>query len=209
MSMASDMAKGWKRIPRAARWGLAAGGFVAVYLLAIDPALALRDEWVRRAELRTTDIERYREQSDRASAADAKIALAVRRFGDVRVPPVGESGGGAVLGRVDQIMRKHRVADWSMTQQRPIALGRDAMVSALKPGQEVQRIVFNLSVEGGQEAVAGVIADLERTPEITTIGNLAIRRQPGQGGAAAGAGRVSATLNPEVWIIAEKEQPRR
>jgi len=207
----STIASRWSRLPRAARWLIAFGAVTLGYFAVVEPVLDATNRMNARAEGVASTLARYREQAARLREAEGDIALGVRRFGVVHPPGDANKSSTALVNRIDDILRGRGVtSDWTIRTRRAVALGRGALFDVLAENPEAQLEVSRLMVElqipeASPEAVMGVIADLESSPEVTAVSQVQIRRVASRDG---GGRMVQATIIPEVWVISRKESAR-
>ena len=196
----------WAALPRAARWGVVAGAAFALYFLAVEPALDSMNVANVEAERLGDRLERERDLSDTLQNSEASIAIGLTRFGRVELPVASAESVRATQGRITEILVERGVEDFSVSSQRGVPLGRDALPQLLDEDsdQEARRVVFNVQLTAPPWVVSGVLADLERSPGIAAVSSVTLRRVRDE---EAGP-RVQATLAPEAWVIAEREARR-
>ena len=194
----------WSRLPRAARWGAAFVAFVATYFVVVEPALDFSAELGAKADRAAVALQRYSDQATARTEADRDIALGVSSYGDVALPGDSRARQNELFSRISAILQKHGIDRPNITAGRPIPLGREVLVDIVGPNQEVQKLVFDLKIEGTPESIAAVISDLERTPQVTAVGQVTLRRT----GKEADR-KLQATILPEAWVIGERGGGRR
>lgn len=189
----------FRALPRAARWGLLFVAFVVAYFGVVEPVMDLTAKMNAAADRAGSRLATYSQQAKARRDQSNKIDLGVKRFGDVRLPDKDPKRSNEVFTKISDTLKARNISKPSITQNRGVSLGKDVLQELLEPNQEVQRLVFELKLEGSPEDVAGVIADLERIPEVTSIGQVVLRRLGKEE-----ERKLQATITPEVWIIAER-----
>jgi hypothetical protein len=189
----------FRSLPRAARWGLLFAAFVVAYFGVVEPVIDLTARLDAAADRAGSRLSTYSQQAEARKAQSDKLTLGVKRFGDVRLPDTDSKRANEVFSKISETLKARNISKPSITQNRGVPLGKDTLQGLLEPNQEVQRLVFELKLEGSLEDVAGVIADLEKIPEVTSIGQVVLRRMGKEE-----ERKLQATVTPEVWIIAER-----
>ncbi len=188
-------------LPRAIRWSVLFVAFIVVYLGVIEPIMGLTGRLNQRADLHQIRLSTYQQQAEKRAQADNQIARGTIRFGDVQMPDAGAGRSNELFTRISEILSTREIARPNVTAQRPIPIKLDAETQDMLagPSRELQRLIFDIRIEGTPEAIAGVIADLERTPQVTSISQIVLRRvgRPEER-------KISATILPETWVIAER-----
>lgn len=195
-SSKSSFAK-FMALPRAARWGLVAAALTGLYFLAewaiIDPTNRMNAE----ADAAAVTVERAVDQASRRADADSTIALAVSKFGEVALPGDFQTVTADLDNAVQEVFKGRGIEPGRSNKRKPAPLGRDVMAGVLPANKEAQRLGIEVTFECAQELVGALIADLERSPSITTVSEINIKT-------LADKGKVQATIVPEAWIIREK-----
>ncbi len=185
-------------LPRAARWGLWGGAFIAAYFLVIEPVMEYGGEMSARAVELREDLDSRLKELERRDAILLEIREKTAWFGDVRVP--GESGAmqSALRDRIDQVFKDMGVpSGWSWDRRSEGRVSRDAMAGALASDEELQRLEIELKFECDPDLAMKVIAALEKSPEVSSVPRVVLRRS-GEGR------RVQATVSVESWSIQKK-----
>ncbi|MFM9959469.1 MAG: hypothetical protein ACKVZJ_15540 [Phycisphaerales bacterium] len=184
-------------LPRAARWAvlalLAVLGYFGVEAAVLDPMNQMNAQ----ADAAALTIQKAVDQAGRRAEADGTIALAVSRFGDVALPGDFQTVTAELDNAVQEVFKGRGVEPGRSNKRKPTPLGRDVMSGVLPANKEVQRIGLEVTFESDQALVGALIADIERSPIITTISEINIKTLPDKG-------KVQATIVPEAWIIVEK-----
>jgi hypothetical protein len=193
----------WKSLPRAAKWAVYGGLFVAAYFAVVQPVLDKTNALSAAADLAALQLRQYDTQEASRAEALARIAMGASAFGPVTLPAKDPTRVSSVSDAIARVLGDRGVVEWNVQTQRSSALGRGVLPGLIKPDtEELQRVVFTVTLTDRTATVLGVIADLERMPEIATIGQVQLRR------AEKGKDRISATITPEVWVIVSREGAR-
>lgn len=189
----------FKSLPRAARWGIGFVAFVVAYFGIVEPVIDLTSKLNAAADRDGSRLAAYSAQAQAREDQSNSLQIGLKRFGDVALPTTDTNRSNQVFTKISNTLKERNIAKPSITQSRGVSLGKDALLELLSPNQEVQRLAFEIKLEGSPEDVAGVIADLERIPEITTISQVVVRRLGKEEDR-----KLQATITPEVWVIAER-----
>ncbi len=197
------LAERWKGLPRAARWLLIAGVAIGGYLGVVDPLLASRQASAFAADRAARKLEDYARQSGRWEEAKRQIEFGARQFGEVRLPGSGRGMEAEASNRIRAALADRGIAEWDIQTARGVPLAR-GIPSELEggEGEELQKVTFTVRLTDEPDVVAEVIAEIERMPEVTTIGQVQLRRLSGD------EAMVQATLTPETWVLARREDRR-
>lgn len=189
------------RLPRAMRWLVLAAVCFGVIWGIIFPTLDAIDRFNRRANYALNQLTSLQQQAERRAQADNRIARGTINFGEVDLPTQGGGKSNELFTRISEILKNHEIARPNVTAQRPIPIKLDPDTQETLAGsnRELQRVIFDIRIEGAPEAIAGVIADLEKTPQVTSISQIVLRRvgKPEER-------KLSATIMPEAWVVAER-----
>ncbi len=208
----------WNSLSRAMRWAIAAAAVVGIYLGVVEPAIDYTNKLVGQADQAEAKLKNLSGQAALQNEAVAKLQRASRGMGRVTPPELlltsdqrrrAEEEGNAPLTAAQRISDAQSTInsvldDLGARSIRISAGNRQSISSRDLPGfeanrGELQRAVFDVSFTATPERVAEVITELERTPGITTLGEITLRRVDN-----GGARLVQAELAPEVWVVDEK-----
>jgi hypothetical protein len=159
----------------------------------IDPTNRMNAE----ADAAAVTVARAVDQASRRADADSTIALAVSKFGEVALPGDFQTVTADLDNAVQEVFKGRGIEPGRSNKRKPAPLGRDVMAGVLAANKEVQRLGIEVTFECAQELVGALIADLERSPGITTVSEINIKT-------LADKGKVQATIVPEAWIIRDK-----
>lgn len=197
-----SLSERWRGLPRSMRWLVLAGAVVVGYLGVVDPMLAARQEANVSADRSAARLQEFARQSNRLQGAGAEIARGTSRFGAVGVPGRDSGTVSAASRKIREALTDRGIEEWNIQTQRASELPRVLEDLLEDESDELQRVTFNVTLTDEPEVVVAVLSEIERMPEVTTIGRLEIRRASGE------EGRVTATLYPETWTIVRRGEGR-
>lgn len=183
---------------------MAAGfaAFVVVYFLILAPALDWRNGVAARADtLEAALAQAARAQRDESETGQ-RIALGVRRFGDTQPPGAVEARSLTLNERVREVLEGAGVRTWRSDARAPSSVRRSDATEALlaaDPNAQLQRLVVDLDFSARASTVTEVLTALERSPEITGLGRVILRRLDAERG-----GLVQATVSAEAWVLGRR-----
>lgn len=193
----------WRTLPRTAHWAIIAALAIGAYFGIVEPVLNYTNKLDAAADLAELKLREYdRQEASRAEALD-RIAIGSAAFGEVQIPAKDPNLVSRISDQIAAILNDHGVVEWNVQTLRGSPVGRTILPALYRPDtEELQRIVFTVTLTDRTATVLSVITELERIPEITAISSAQLRR------AEKGKDRISATLNPEVWVIVPREASR-
>jgi hypothetical protein len=194
----------WRSQPRAVRWAVLFGVALVAYLLAVEPMIDAGNERSVRAERAAAELEAVRRQSGAIQEAEAAIAVGVARFGGVMMPEAGSGRDRALSEKIRQILSDRGVRDSRISQQRGTELKGPSVEQMVGSDQyRVERVVFSVEVTDKASTVMGVLADVERLPEVAAIGEVTLRK------VSRDEDRVQLVMSPEAWVLRERSEGGR
>ena len=200
--MFAGLGERWKKLPRASKWLVVAVIGMGAYF-AIEPVLDARMLAASRADEAAERLHQYSQRSSQFKAAQNEIGLGTTQFGDVEMPSSGTGVVSAASNRIREALTDRGITEWNIQTRRGVPLGRGVLGELVEgEDQEIQRVTFDVQLTDAPEVVAAVLAEIERMPEVTTIGNVEIRKAGGDGR------KVQARLTPETWVIVRREERR-
>ncbi|MGP1347843.1 MAG: hypothetical protein ACTS3F_14395 [Phycisphaerales bacterium] len=186
------------RLPRSARWLTWFVLALVAYFAIIEPTLVATADSRAQAQSARDRVERLEQRLASLERAQGELASAITDLGAIM--PLGEQDerSAQLRARVTQILTDRGFTAWDLTQARPIPIPRGALDdSAIPAGRRIVRVGFDIQLEGSPDAVLGVLADLERAPEVTMVRQASVRRAERDA-----RGFLSGTISPEVWVLA-------
>jgi hypothetical protein len=187
-------------LPRAFKWLIALGVFLIAYFAIIEPILGFAQTWERRASTLQTAIARDKELASEEGEGHA-IEQSQALFGSPRTPGKNQVAPETLYRLVNSILEAHGVTDRSVNERSVPMTGDQA--ASLGAGA-ITRIILDVSFESDSLTVISVLAELERSPEVSAISRVKIDKMGQRSGAAAdeASDSVRVTLAPEAWISA-------
>lgn len=182
----------WNNLPRAAKWAISAGAFIALYFLVIEPALDATARFNNRSDALSAALDRRR-AADRSA-----LALAASRFGDPLLPG-GPERSAELNNRIEQILRDRSVSGLTIRARAPVPLGRAVFAGLIPDGRQAERLILDVDFEADPAVAAAILADLEQAPEVAAVSRVILRRQERDGRRTVQVG-----LSPEAWVLSPK-----
>lgn len=196
----------YRNLARPMRWLVWLAIVVAVYFLAVEPAINAYTEFVNRGDAKLADLQRYEGARDVIRRSGEVALLGVRQFGGVESPGDPLSRPLAFDKVVSDILKKHGITGETITTRTSPLTGSGALVKkATAAGERIDRLTKVLEFSADPDLVVAVLADLEQSPLVTTISNVQVRQLESRGQPLKS---VSASITIETWLRAKKERPR-
>lgn len=183
-------------LPRSARWGAFAVAGALAYFSVVEPIMDRTNEWNSDADVSKLGIDKAVEQAGRRSEADNTMALNISQYGEVLLPGEFQVVSKDLDVVVDAAMKSRGLSGYRTNKRKPTPLGRDVMSSVVPANKSVQRIGVEVTFEATQEQVASIVAELEKSSNITLISEVNLK-------VGSDKKKVQATLVPEAWIYVE------
>lgn len=196
----SDLMRKLGALPRAARWGLAFVVLLALYFVAIEPAIEWRNRISAGADRDAAMLSRFEAADDTVKRARDTVLTGQFHFGEVEYPGDPETRPLAFNRAVDEVLRKHGVSGQTSTT-RTVAMGSGPLTSRVGATHRVERLTRQIEFQAAPEAAAGVIADLEQSPLVATISNVQVRQLDARDKAERA---VTTSLTVEAWLLSKK-----
>ena len=191
----------FQSLPRAARWGILAGGAFVSYFVIVEPVLDVINRANSAADDRAGALSTL---AKGATEGTSEVALGIRKFGDIALPGDPETRSVALNRRVSDVLKKHNIKE-STSTQRTMPLGQGPLKDVYGDTDRIDRLIREVVFDATPEDIAGVIADLESAPEVAAISRVQIRR----GDNKDTAGRIlKATVAAEAWEVVKKGRGR-
>lgn len=194
----------WQAMPRAGKWLALAAVAALAYFAIIEPTLDATTSYAVRADVLQSGLDRSRARRAEDSESGRALSLGATRFGAPLLPAAtGATGsddrGAALNARIESILRDRSLRALSIKARTPVPLGRDALADVVGADEQAQRLVIDLDFEADPQAAMAVIADLEKAPEVASIGRISLRRLDREGQRV-----LQVSVSPEAWIVARK-----
>lgn len=192
-------AAAFQALPRAMKWAIFGLGLVLVYFGVVDPMLVQINEASNKADQHETLVRSFTEQGGTQKKAMQTLQLGMRHYGDVEY--LGDEAGRTLKfnSEVDRILRENQVSG-AKSSTKNVSLGQGVLTTKLGNEYRVIRVVRDIDFDATPEAVATVIASLERNPVVATVSRVQVRTIEGKESERL----VHATLTAEAWISAKK-----
>jgi len=204
------------RMPRAGRWLLVFVAFIAIYLLAIEPALDAASVARARADSLESDLRRERLLLAPSSRAGGELERAVSTFGLPRHPADAGARPEALQRTVNAILLDHGVENAAYSE-RSGAIRADEAGAVVGATARLDRYVLDVAFEAAPGTVMAILADLEQDREVTAVSRVKIDKAVGGGGRsrdssddappAPPARTVRVMIAVESWIAAPALNP--
>src|SRR5262245_57816878 len=189
----------WVNLPRAVRWTMLFGLFVVFYFGVVEPVVDRYNDFKNAANKSEASLAMFASAGDSLKNAAVRVAVGTQNFGTVEFPGDPDQRSVAFNQAVDAILAKHNVRATSTT--RPAAMGSGPLLGKLGADYRVDKLTKMIEFRAEPEQVSAVLADLEKSPLVTTISLVFIRRTDVRD---QGSRELSATITAETWLLAKK-----
>jgi hypothetical protein len=195
-------------LPRSMRWLSWLVALLVGYFAVVEPLLDWRNTLEARADALAASLAREQELNSSSSSAGSTIAVSRAMFGVPLLPGPDAARKQAFSARVNAIFRDHHVTPRITERQTPV---RDSQAASLvDPEYRVERLVLDLSFEAPPETVTAILAELEKSEEVSAVGRLSVRKATeGQrpGAREAPSRVVRAQISVETWLSVKSTAP--
>jgi hypothetical protein len=188
------------------RWAVLASLFVGAYFGAIEPALGAMARWNARADAKEVSLTKFDNDRRARQNMDNAATLGVTRFGLVEPPGDASDRGLALNRKVNTILEENGIKRPTMTTRQVLLPANSALARHLGSDFRVERVINDIVFDAEPEQIAKVIADLERSSEVSSISRVQIKQVAGD--AAETSRLVRATLAVEAWQYKKKERTK-
>ncbi len=196
----SSLREKWNGLPRAAKWGAWAVLGLVAYFGVIEPVIDYRNEVERRATTAEGKLRSLVRESAGVKDDENTLREGVLAFGEVSFPADSAQGAVAFNRLISEVLSKHGVKNNTSTS-RTSPIGSGPLSKLVGEDLRLERLSADLQFDAEPEAVAGVIADLERSPAVTAVSRVQIRRADSRD---ADPRAVRATISVETWLTSPK-----
>ncbi|MEK6701171.1 MAG: hypothetical protein AABZ53_02835 [Planctomycetota bacterium] len=204
--MTHPLINSFKSLPRAGKWGLAALAGIAAYFLVVEPSVSKAVTLADKAATKETALQAWSKDEGPRKNKEAAVALGSRIYGNVSFPMPEAEGSPATLTRIAAVLKKQGVRQYDL-RERPMVL-KSPVLTAATGGSQIKRIVRDLTFECRPEVLSALLAELEKSPEISSVSRLSIG-PPGSGraGNTGGGGKtIKVTISVESWVQARENK---
>ncbi|MFZ2874303.1 MAG: hypothetical protein WAZ94_07455 [Phycisphaerales bacterium] len=195
----------WQRLPRAGRWLGVFLVFLGLYFFIVEPGVDLFLRYAALGDVHRATLAKYAEAKDEVRRADDVVKLGMAHFGAVEFPGDYNQRTRELNTAIDGILATNGVEGYTGTT-RTVAMGQGLVTKRLPEDSRVERLTRTIDFTAHPGAVAGVLADLEQTPVVSTISSVQLRQVEGRDGES---GRLlNAVITIETWVTAKKGTTR-
>lgn len=178
-------------LPRAARWAVWAGALVVGFLVVDSYLLKAYDRWNQRATQLEGRLARLKALGDTDSEQGRTIQVGVSSFGQPSFPGASSKTVSALTSRVNAVFDAAGINDRTQIERR-------ATLAVRGTGERYERIMLEVTFESTADELASILADLEASPEVTTVSRVRVDRAAARG-SSAGSGAMRTTVVAEAW----------
>lgn len=200
----SGLLSSYSRLPRALRWAVLAGIGVALYFLAVEPLVDQVNRLTSASDSKAATLASHAKSAAALQQDAERVALGVKRFGQVLPPGDPEQRALEFNRAVDEILKTNGVRDHTTTA-RTSPMGPGPLVAKAGAEFRVDRLIKDIQFSSDPETAAAVIADLERNPAVATVSRLQVRQADSRDKTSR---VVRVSLAAEAWLLARKGRSR-
>ncbi len=190
----------FRAMPRATRWAIGGSVVIAAYFLVVEPVVEATSRRMTASQSKAAVIATHAKTAQAMQAASEMRAQGVRKFGMVELPGDPEKRPLEFNQQVDEILKRHGVRE-STSTSRTSPMGAGPLAAKITGEFRVDRMMRDIQFAADPDAAAAIIADLERSPIVSTISRLQIRQADGRD---RNAKVVRVTMTVETWLQARK-----
>jgi hypothetical protein len=194
-----NLSSAFSALPRAGRWAVAGSLVLIAYFAAVEPGLETLNRLSVSADKRRLELAAFSTDQRTGDDTAAAVALGISRYGEVAMPGDEETRIDAFNRRIADVLSRHGVKDQKATARRA-SLPKGPLLSALGAGAAITRHTSDLTFEATPEQISGIIADLEKTPEVAAVSRVQLRRVDEQERARL----LRANISVETWFTARR-----
>lgn len=193
------LAARYNALPRVVRWALWGLFALAAYFLVVEQTLDLTNKYSSRADKREAELRTYATQRAQRQAAENAIVLGVSHYGNVTAPGPAAARSEAFNKLITRVLDEQGIHDPSVnTKDQPMPGGPLTAVAAAD--ERLERLVSDIKFDGTPEQIMGVIAALEKAPDVSVISRVQIA--PGSGDKSER--QLKASIAVEAWQVQKK-----
>lgn len=200
MSQSTDRLRArFTRLPPLMRWAVAAMGIIVLFVFLDDYSWSLAREWNDEA----SDLAQLLEEGNQLSAPlNRSTEAAVRAFGRVDVPSTEAEGSQAMAQAINEIIKRHRVGNFSYEAHAGSRMQATAMVGVAQAGTRLERTDGELSFDAAPDEANQIISEIESSAAIDAIGSIRLDWTEAQK-------KVGVRMTVEAWVVAPRTTRRR
>lgn len=196
--------RSWSTWPRAMRWMLVFVLVVAAYFLGVEPGVEYYAKVNNRAQVNEATLLKFEQARDVVKHASDTIARGDVHYGLVELPDDPEARSLRFNQAIDAILAANSVQGHT-ANARVSPMGKGPLLDRFGPRGKIERLSQTIDFTTEPVNAAGVIADLERNPYVSTVSSVQIKQvesrdRPGR--------LVQATITVESWVLTKKGASR-
>jgi hypothetical protein len=201
MTQDSGLIGTYRGLSRAGKWGVWALGGLAFYFLVVEVALDRWSAWSGAADQREAVLRDWTGNSAAREADENTVMNGTRVFGVAGFPgPEGERSQ-ALRSAIAATLQKHGVREYD-ERGREAILKSDALAAAVGSGTRIKRIVRDVTFEASPDTMTQIVADLEKSADVSAVSRVFVRKTTGSGNRGASTKNLNITLSIEAWGVA-------
>jgi hypothetical protein len=190
----------YRQLPRAGKWGVLAAGGLVFYFLVVEVALDRWSKWSALADQREAVLRDWTGNSAAREADESTVMNGARVFGASAFPGPEAERSRALRSAIAATLQKYGVREYD-ERGREALLKSDALGSVIGPGTRIKRLVRDVSFEATPDAVTQIVADLEKSPDVSAVSRVYVRKTTGSGNRGSSSKNVNVTIAVEAWGV--------
>lgn len=197
----SSLAESYNRVPRAMRWLVLFGAFIAAYYIVLEPTLDSANRARDRADRLEASLRRERALATSVGRAGGEFDRAVRTYGLPRHPTDPEVRPESLQRAVNAILMKHGVSNATYSERLGAIPSSDA-VAVVGAAARLDRFVLDVSFDAAPADALAILSDLEQAREVTSISRVKFDKSAAGRSRDGGEGgrMVRVNIAVESWI---------
>ncbi|QOJ00713.1 MAG: hypothetical protein HRU70_09500 [Phycisphaeraceae bacterium] len=198
----------WSELPRSTKWAVAAAAGLGVYFLAVEPIVISAASIAERARTKETTLRTWDQVSSSHDSEARAASDGLRDFGEVMIPGDPRERGEALNAKLASVLTSRGVSEYARRERTAPMTGKrsQALERAVEGGGRISRLIRDVDFRCTPDVLAGILSDLERSPEVSSISGLHVRKV--QSGGARGSSpqrQISVSLSAECWVLQRRE----
>lgn len=184
-------------LPRAAKWGVWAAGFLIAYFGVIEPYVTYVGQLTEQANSIEARLRQRAAVADKRANNDAALEAAIAIFGAPQISSAS-SPLAALDDKVSQLLKARNIGE----RQRFTRDNNPTITTAA--GLKLKPYSIEIQFDCETADLTGLLKDIEASPDIAAISRLDIRRIS-EVNPKVGGGQLSVTMVVDAWSIAKEE----
>lgn len=189
----------FEALSKGARVGVVAIVAFVLYLFIDDYCWSLAREWSAKADEIHALLERGQ---SRAGPLPKALDETIRAYGPVEIPGSESEGSQGLAAAVNDVVKRHRVSNYSYDANAGTRLPGSAMASVAGSGQRIERVEGELNFESSPDEAGAILAELEATPGVDAISALRMDWLDA-------SRKVSVRTTVQAWVLAAGSKRRQ